>query len=90
MSNINFETLRNQICSMLKKITKSDDTFIFDMYLSAQGIDSLDMFDLLVSVQDTFNIDVDIENIEEEEWSTINKITSNIENLLLQKNESNM
>lgn len=90
MSNINFETLRNQICSMLKKITKSGDTFIFDMYLSAQGIDSLDMFDLLVSVQDTFNIDVDIENIEEEEWSTINKITSNIENLLLQKNESSM
>jgi len=82
MKNISFEKIQKIILDIVKKVKHSEDDFSTTKYLASQGVDSLDMFDILVSLQKTFDIEVDIEFIEEEEWSAIDKIAEKVLDIL--------
>lgn len=87
MSNLSSKIIQSKVLGIVQKIKDSKESFSSTSYLVSQGVDSLDMFDILVSIQANFGIDVDIESIEEEEWSTIDKIVQNIDLILAGNNE---
>jgi len=58
------------------------DNLDFNMDLTLQGFDSLDMMNIYLNLEELYSVKIDDDSIQEEKWSTINKIVANINNEL--------
>jgi acyl carrier protein len=56
--------------------------------LASQGIDSLDMMNMLFEFEEAFSIKITDDSIDNGEWLTIDKIVKNINELVVQKDKS--
>ena len=56
--------------------------------LASQGVDSLDMMNMLFELEEAFSIKITDDSIDNGEWLTIDKIVKNINELVVQKDKS--
>lgn len=56
--------------------------------LASQGVDSLDMMNMLFEFEEAFSIKITDDSIDNGEWLTIDKIVKNINELVVQKDKS--
>lgn len=82
MNKVTSDSIKDKVVKIVQKVKKNNHNYVLNAHLTSQGADSLDMFDILISIQDTFSINIDIDQIEEDEWSTIEKMANNIINIL--------
>lgn len=74
--------MEDKILSIVENVTKMNKSLIdIDKDLVEQGIDSLDMFDILFKLQEEFSINISEESIANNEWTSINKIVSKVHDL---------
>lgn len=77
--DMTMKATEDQIHDMLAKIKKQKSVkYIIDTDLSAQGLDSLDMIDLLFQIQEKYDVQVPEAMIENNELSSIEKILNYI------------
>ncbi len=74
--------MKEKILEIITQATKmAPEEIKFDHNLVEQGVDSLDMFDILFKIQDEFNIKIPEQSIANNEWTTVNKIISKLEEI---------
>jgi acyl carrier protein len=56
--------------------------------LDDQGIDSLDLSNILFGIEDVYNIKLDDESIDRGEWLSIEKIVDNLNRILGERNDN--
>jgi len=56
--------------------------------LADQGVDSLDMINIIFAFQEKYGIEITDESISDGEWLTIDKMTSNLKKALPKKQEN--
>ena len=72
-----------QVIEAMKGIGDVDASKLdHDVDLTKQGYDSLDMIDILFNLQEKFGFEVSEDSIAENEWSSVNKIVLQVNNLL--------
>lgn len=54
-----------------------------DELLTSQGVDSLDLASILFGIENYYGIKIDNESVAKGEWTTINKMLTNMEKLII-------
>lgn len=68
-----------EVVEAIKGIGEVDvSKLVHDKDLIEQGYDSLDLIDILFTLQENFNFEVSEDSIAENEWSSIDKIVTQI------------
>jgi acyl carrier protein len=58
--------------------------------LDNQGIDSLDLSNILFGIEDAYNIQIDDESIDRGEWLSLEKIADNLNRILEKQNDNRL
>jgi D-alanine--poly(phosphoribitol) ligase subunit 2 len=75
--------MKEKVIGIIAQATKmTPENINCDHHLVEQGIDSLDMFDILFTIQDEFNIKISEQSIANNEWTTVNKIIAKLEEMI--------
>lgn len=73
------DVILNEILDIVRKVKKKPDAvYDVDKPLNSQGLDSLDMIDVLFKIQDKYGFEVNEDSISENEWESISKIIKQI------------
>jgi acyl carrier protein len=74
----------NNILVVLENLNLDFDVREIDVELNLddQGVDSLDLTNILFGIEEAYDIKIDDESIENGEWSSIEKIVKNINRIL--------
>jgi len=79
------EAMLNEVLEIVRVVKKKPNaTYDFDKPLRLQGLDSLDMIDVLFKLQDKYGFEVDEDSISENEWESISKIVAQIKQIQAQ------
>jgi acyl carrier protein len=76
---------KEDIIQIIKKLDldiKEPDAIDASMPLQDQGIDSLDMMNIYFELEDKFGIKISDETLEDKDWSTIEAIVKNVNEML--------
>ncbi|AHE67631.1 acyl carrier protein [Legionella oakridgensis] len=74
--------MKEKVLTIIQDVSKiSHEKIDINKDLVEQGIDSLDMFDILFKLQEEFNIKISEESIANNEWTSISKIISQLNKL---------
>ena len=74
--------MQEQVLSIVENVTKINREQIdMEKDFVAQGVDSLDMFDILFKLQEEFEIQISEESIANNEWTSVKKIISKMEEM---------
>lgn len=81
---------KEDIIGVLKGMNIDADLEALDpsVDLVSQGIDSLDMMNMLFGIEEVFSIKITDDSVDNGEWLTIDKIVKNINELVVQKDKS--
>lgn len=81
---------KEDIIRVLKGININADFEALDpsVDLVSQGVDSLDMMNMLFKIEEVFSIKITDDSVDNGEWLTIDKMVKNINELLVQKDKS--
>ena len=81
---------KEDIIRVLKGMNMNADVEALDpsVDLASQGVDSLDMMNMLFEFEEAFSIKITDDSIDNGEWLTIDKIVKNINELVVQKDKS--
>jgi len=81
---------KEDIIRVLKGININADLEALDpsVDLVSQGVDSLDMMNMLFKIEEVFSIKITDDSVDNGEWLTIDKMVKNINELLVQKDKS--
>ncbi|MFN3234500.1 MAG: phosphopantetheine-binding protein [Gammaproteobacteria bacterium] len=71
-------SIKSEIISIIQNVKKNQENYASDMNLSSQGIDSLDMFDIMLIIAENYKLDIDFSEQDESDWNTVDKIIQNI------------
>jgi acyl carrier protein len=74
----------NDILAVLENLSLDFDVreINVEINLDDQGVDSLDLTNILFGIEEAYDIKIDDESIENGEWSSIEKIVKNINRIL--------
>lgn len=71
--------MKDKVLSIVKDVSKiNPDKIDINIDLVEQGIDSLDMFDILFKLQEEFHVHISEESIANNEWTSVTKIVSQL------------
>ena len=75
---------KEEIIDIIKKVDVllNADEIDPDKDLTEQGVDSLDLVNIYFSLEENYSIEITDESIEDQEWSTLNKIVNNVNKYL--------
>ena len=81
---------KEDIIGVLKGMNMNADLEALDtsVDLVSQGVDSLDMMNMLFEIEEAFSIKITDDSVDDGEWLTIDKMVKNINELLVQKDKS--
>ena len=81
---------KEDIIRVLKGMNIDADVEALDpsVDLESQGVDSLDIMNVLFELEEAFSIKITDDSIDNGEWLTIDKIVKNINELVVQKDKS--
>ncbi|BAQ57951.1 D-alanine--poly(phosphoribitol) ligase subunit DltC [Lactobacillus acetotolerans] len=73
---------KKEVLSILKDLTSEDLSDKMDENIFANGLmDSMASVQMLLNLQDKFNIDVPVSEFDRKEWDTPNKIVAKVDSL---------
>ena len=74
----------NDILAILETLNLDFDVREIDVAINLddQGVDSLDLTNMLFGIEEAYDVKIDDESIEKGEWSSIVKIVNNINRIL--------
>jgi len=79
------QVVKEDIIQIIKKLDldiKEPDAIDASISLQDQGIDSLDMMNLYFELEDKFAVKISDETLEDKDWSTIDTIVKNVNEML--------
>ena len=80
------QVTKEEIIQIIKTILKDGDlygkTLDESVGLDDQGIDSLDMMNIIFQIQDDYQVEISDESVGIGEWSSIDKIIHNLDRML--------
>jgi len=81
---------KEDIIRVLKGMNMNADPEALDpsVDLASQGVDSLDMMNMLFELEEAFSIKITDDSVDNSEWLTIDKIVKNVNELVVQKDKS--
>lgn len=81
---------KEDIIRVLKGMNIDADVEALDpsVDLESQGVDSLDIMNVLFELEEAFSIKITDDSVDNGEWLTIDKMVKNINELLVQKDKS--
>jgi len=81
---------KEDIIRVLKGMNMNADLEALDpsVDLASQGVDSLDMMNMLFELEEAFSIKITDDSVDNSEWLTIDKIVKNVNELVVQKDKS--
>lgn len=80
------QVIKEDIIQIFKKLDldiKEPESIDASVPLQDQGIDSLDMMNLYFELEDQFAVKISDETLEDKDWSTIDTIVKNVNEMLL-------
>lgn len=69
----------DEVVAIIHKVKQNQESYDLDIKLVEQGLDSLDMIDVLFQLQDTFSLEIPEDIIESNQLTSIGKIVAYIE-----------
>ena len=66
--------MSNKIISIIKEFCALGEEITIDTYISDLSLDSLSFISIIVEIEDTFNIEFDIETLDIKAWNTVGDI----------------
>lgn len=78
---------KEKIIEVLKGVNMDADPEALDPStdLRSQGVDSLDMMNMLFAIEEAFSIEISDDSITDKEWLTIEDMVKNVNKLIAQK-----
>ncbi len=77
---------RKVITEFIEKVLEDSDVEVSLLdpagMLDAQGVDSLDMMNIIFQIQDDYSIEISEDSLEEGKWLTIDKIVESLNEML--------
>lgn len=67
--------MQDKIIDIIKSECALDEEITIDTHISDLSLDSLSFISIIVEIEDTFNIEFDIETLDIKTWNTVGDIT---------------